>query len=74
MPHTDPRVTERPTNGNGATPPEAIPSPREAEPTIAPPGPAVEPAQPAHDQRDVPTSGTSGRPLMRPITPSTHTT
>jgi hypothetical protein len=73
MPHADPRVTERPTTEGTATP-EAIPSPREAEPTLATPGPAVEPAPPAHDQRDVPTSGTSGRPLLRPMQSSDHTT
>jgi hypothetical protein len=73
MPHADPRVTERPKTEGMATP-EAIPSPREAEPTLATPGPAVEPAPPAHDQRDVPASGTSGRPLLRPMQPSDHTT
>ncbi len=33
----------------------------------------VEPAAPAHDPRDVPAAGTSGRGFLRPI-PSDHTT
>jgi hypothetical protein len=74
MPHADPRVTERPTTASDASPVETIPSPRETEPTLATPGPSVEPAPPAHDQRDTPTSGTSGRPLLRPMQPTDHTT
>jgi len=57
--------------------PEAIPAPAspgvEQQPTIAPPGPAVEPAPPAHDQREVPAAATSGRPILRPVH-SGHTT
>jgi hypothetical protein len=47
--------------------------PDEGAPTIAPVGPAVEPAPPVHDPRDVPAAGTSGTGFLRPI-PSNHTT
>jgi hypothetical protein len=75
LPHVDPSAVpadgavraERPA----AAPAEAIPSPapraEAAEPTVAPIGPSVEPAPPAHDQRDVPATGTSGRPILRSL-------
>ncbi len=76
LPHANPRSAmvkvDRPTTDDAA--PESIPSPREVEPTIAAPGPAVQPAPPAHDERDVPASGTSGRPLARPMTAADHMT
>jgi len=51
---------------------ETIPSPaaREDEPrqpTVAPLGPTVEPAPPAHDERDAPAAEASGRPLLRSL-------
>ena len=75
LPHVDPSAApadgavraERPATE--AAPAEAIPAPRAeaAEPTVAPIGPSVEPAPPAHDQRDVPATGTSGRPILRSL-------
>jgi hypothetical protein len=77
LPHVDPSAApadgavraERPATE--AAPAEAIPSPtpraEAAEPTVAPVGPSVEPAPPAHDQRDVPATGTSGRPILRSL-------
>jgi hypothetical protein len=55
-----------------ASSPSAV-APVEQAPTIAPPGPAVEPAAPAHDLRDVPAAKTSGTGFLRPI-PADHTT
>jgi hypothetical protein len=56
---------------------EAIPSPpargEEQAPTVAPLGPVVEPAPPTHDERDVPATGTSGRPLLKSLRDG-HTT
>ena len=55
-----------------AAPSTAIPT--EQAPTIAPPGPLVEPAAPTHDLRDVPAAArTSGTGFLRVI-PSDHTT
>jgi hypothetical protein len=55
-----------------AAPSTALPT--EQAPTIAPPGPLVEPAAPAHDLRDVPAAArTSGTGFLRVI-PSDHTT
>jgi hypothetical protein len=75
LPHVDPAPAagavraERPAAD--AVQAEAIPSPaprtESPEPTVAPVGPSVEPAPPAHDQRDVPATGTSGRPMLRPL-------
>jgi hypothetical protein len=62
-------------------PVEAIPAPvaspepaAVAEPTIAPPGPAVFPPPPASDPRDVPAAKTSGPALFRSSGPLAHTT
>jgi hypothetical protein len=62
---------------------ESIPSPAASEPaasipaekapTVAPVGPSVDPAPPAHDPRDIPAAGTSGRGVLKPIT-ADHTT
>jgi hypothetical protein len=83
LPHKDPAPAaggeavraEKPAAEADAA--EAIPSPSargaEREPTVAPLGPVVEPAMPAHDTRDVPATGTSGRPLLRSLN-SGHTT
>jgi hypothetical protein len=71
LPHVDPHQgstavrADRPAvEATGEAAAEAIPSP---EPTVAPVGPAVDPAPPAHDQRDVPAASTSGRPLLRSL-------
>ena len=83
LPHVDPQqggaATEarRPPSGGERTGAEDIPSPiaaeKNQEPTVAPLGPAVEPAPPAHDERDLPVTGTSGRPVLRSLH-SGHTT
>ena len=77
LPHVDPQQggtavrADRPTvEANEEAAAESIPSP---EPTVAPVGPAVDPAPPAHDQRDVPAASTSGRPLLRSLSGG-HTT
>ena len=66
---------ERPAIGGEEA--EPIPSPaasdKAAEPTIAPLGPKVEPAPPAHDERDIQATGASGRPLLRSLQ-TLHTT
>jgi hypothetical protein len=77
------RVAEKPL-ADSAVAAEAIPSPSaavpsvtvpaEPTPTVAPAGPAVEPAQPAHDLRDVPSAKTSGAGFLKPILTPDHTT
>ena len=74
LPHVDPQQgtsvrADRPAaEATGSESAEQIPSPAASqEPTIAPLGPAVEPAPPVHDQRDVPAANTSGRPLLQPL-------
>jgi hypothetical protein len=89
LPHKDPAPAaggeavraEKPAAEAAAA--EAIPSPvaggKAQEPTVAPLGPAVEPAPPVHDlrdqrdQRDVPATGTSGRPVLKSLRTG-HTT
>jgi len=82
LPHVDPQQGRTATEARRAetaaeqaaedisTPSAAKQAP---EPTVAPLGPAVEPAPPAHDERDLPVSGASGRPILRSLH-SGHTT
>jgi hypothetical protein len=77
LPHVAPSATpadgpvraERPAAAADQAEPIPSPTPRAeaVEPTVAPIGPSVEPAPPAHDQRDVPATGTSGRPILRSL-------
>lgn len=55
-------------------PAAAAAAPVENTPTVAPLGPAVEPAPPVHDERDVPAAKTSGPGRGLIAIPSDHTT
>jgi hypothetical protein len=70
-------TTETIPSPTAAAPSAKVPTatiPSEPTPTVAPAGPSVEPAPPAHDLRDVPAAKASGAGFLKPIPVSDHTT